>query len=86
MANGKLINVSAAAHGMKTWTWKESQPSSIYLITVVAGEFDEVKDSWRGIPVDYYAPKGRGDRLSINYGRTPQMIDLFSRKLGVDYP
>ncbi|MGC2467041.1 MAG: M1 family aminopeptidase [Candidatus Acidiferrum sp.] len=86
VANGKLINVSAAAHGMKTWTWKESQPSSTYLITVVAGEFDEVKDSWRGIPVDYYAPKGRGERLSINYGRTPQMIDLFSRKLGVDYP
>jgi len=86
VANGKLINVSNAVKGMKTWTWKESQPSSTYLITVVAGEFDEVKDSWRGMPVNYYAPKGRGDRLSINYGRTPQMIDLFSRKLGVDYP
>ena len=86
VANGKLINVSDAVKGMKTWTWRESLPSSTYLITVVAGEFDEVKDSWRGIPVDYYAPKGRGDRLSINYGRTPQMIDLFSRKLGVDYP
>ncbi len=86
VANGKLITVSNAVKGMKTWTWKESQPSSTYLITVVAGEFDEVKDSWRGMPVNYYAPKGRGDRLSINYGRTPQMIDLFSRKLGVDYP
>ncbi|MHB8499432.1 MAG: M1 family aminopeptidase [Candidatus Acidiferrales bacterium] len=86
VANGKLISVSDGHKGMKTWTWRESLPSSTYLITVVAGEFDEVKDSWRGIPVDYYAPKGRGDRLSINYGRTPQMIDLFSRKLGVDYP
>jgi len=86
VANGKLISVSNAVKGMKTWTWRESLPSSTYLITVVAGEFDEVKDSWRGIPVNYYAPKGRGDRLSINYGRTPQMIDLFSRKLGVDYP
>lgn len=86
VANGKLISVSEAHQGMKTWIWRESLPSSSYLITVVAGEFDEVKDSWRGIPVDYYAPKGRGDRLSINYGRTPQMIDLFSRKLGVDYP
>ncbi|HXJ05029.1 MAG TPA: M1 family aminopeptidase [Candidatus Acidoferrum sp.] len=86
VANGKLINVSNAVKGMKTWTWKESQPSSTYLITVVAGEFDEVKDSWRGMPVTYYAPRGRGERLSINYGRTPQMIDLFSRKLGVDYP
>jgi aminopeptidase N len=86
VANGKLINVSDAANGMKTWTWKESVPSSTYLITVVAGEFEEVKDSWHGMPVTYYAPKGRGDRLSVNYSRTPQMIELFSTKLGVNYP
>jgi aminopeptidase N len=86
VANGKLISVADAANGMKTWTWKESVPSSTYLITIVAGELDEVKDAWRGMPVTYYAPKGRGDRLSINYARTPQMIDLFSKKLGVDYP
>jgi aminopeptidase N len=86
VANGKLINVADAANGMKTWTWKESVPSSTYLITVVAGEFQEVKDTWRGIPVTYYAPKGRGDRLSVNYSRTPQMLELFSTKLGVNYP
>src|SRR5271163_1013794 len=86
VANGKLLSVVDAGKGLKTWTWKESLPSSTYLITVVAGELDEVKDSWRGIPVDYFAPKGRGDRLQINYGRTPAMIDLFSKKFGVDYP
>jgi aminopeptidase N len=86
VSNGKLISVSEAGKGLKTWDWRESLPSSTYLITVVAGEFDEVKDFWRGIPVTYYAPKGRGDRLSVNYGRTPAMIDLFSKKLGVDYP
>jgi aminopeptidase N len=86
VSNGKLISVTDAGKGLKTWTWKESLPSSTYLITVVAGEFEEVKDSWRGIPVTYYAPKGRGDRLPVNYSRTPAMIDLFSKKLGVDYP
>src|ERR1051326_381749 len=86
VANGKLIGVSNAASGMKTWTWRESQPSSTYLITVVAGEFDEVKQSWHGIPVTYYAPKGRGNRLLPNYERTPEMLDVFSKKLGVNYP
>jgi aminopeptidase N len=86
VANGKLIGVKDAGNGMKTWDWQESLPSSTYLITVVAGEFDEVKELWRGKPVTYYAPKGRGDRLKINYGRTPQMLELFSKKLGVDYP
>src|SRR6266446_22495 len=86
VSNGKLISVSDAGKGLKTWYWKESVPSSTYLITVVAGEFDEVKETWRGIPVTYYAPKGRGDRLPINYGRTPAMMELFSKKFGVDYP
>jgi aminopeptidase N len=85
VANGKLMGVKDAGNGLKTWTWRENLPSSTYLITVVAGEFEEVKDSWRGNPVTYYAPKGRGDRLKINYGRTPQMLELFSKKLGVDY-
>src|SRR5215469_17188718 len=86
VSNGKLIGVTDAADGMKTWTWRESLPSSTYLFTVVAGEFTEVKDSWRGIPVTYYAPKDRGDRLNPSYSRTPAMIELFSKKLGVDYP
>jgi aminopeptidase N len=86
VANGKLISVTDAGSGMKTWTWRESVLSSTYLITVVAGEFDEVKDSYRGLPLTYYAPKGRGDRLTVNYGRTPAMIDLFNKKIGIDYP
>ena len=86
VSNGKLISVTDAGKGLKTWYWKESVLSSTYLITVVAGEFDEVKESWRGIPVTYYAPKGRGDRLPVNYGRTPAMMELFSKKFGVDYP
>jgi len=86
ISNGKLISVSDATEGLKTWTWRESQPSSTYLFTVVAGELAEVKDTWRNVPVTYYAPKDRGDRLAPNYSRTPAMIDLFSKKLGVDYP
>jgi aminopeptidase N len=86
VGNGKLIGVTNAASNMKTWTWKESVPSSTYLITVVAGEFDEMKDSLRNLPVTYYAPKGRGDRLAVNYSRTPAMIELFNKKYGVDYP
>ena len=75
VSNGKLISVTDAGKGLKTWTWRESLPSSTYLITVVAGEFDEVKDSWRGMPVTYYAPKGRGDRLPLDQlGRASALI------------
>src|SRR5215470_7203327 len=56
VANGKLISVKEAGSGQKTWTWQESLPSSTYLITVVAGEFDEIKGTWRDKPLTYYAP------------------------------
>jgi aminopeptidase N len=86
VSNGKLISVTDAGNAMKTWVWRESVPSSTYLFTVVAGEFDEVKDSYHGLPVNYYAPRGRGDRLLPNYSRTPAMIDLFTKKIGIEYP
>ena len=86
VSNGKLVGITDAGSGMKTWTWKESLPSSTYLFTVVAGEFDEVKENWKGLPLTYYAPKGRGDRLQINYGRTAQMVELFNKRFGVEYP
>lgn len=86
VANGRFVGTTDAGGGMKTWTWRESLPSSTYLFTVVAGEFAEAKDKWRNIPVTYYAPKDRSDRLTLNYGRTPAMISYFSEKLGVDYP
>ncbi len=86
VSNGKLISVTDAANNQKVWTWRESQPSSTYLQTAVAGEFDEAKQSLRNLPLTYYAPKGRGDRLLPNYERTPQMIELFNKRIGVDYP
>jgi len=51
ISNGKLMGVTDAGNGMKTWTWRESQPSSTYLFSVVAGELVEVKDTWRKMPV-----------------------------------
>jgi aminopeptidase N len=86
VSNGKLLAVTDVVNGQKTWTWSESQPSSTYLFSLVAGELSELKATWRNMPVTYYAPKDRGDRLSVNYGRTPAMIERFSTTLGVDYP
>src|SRR5271167_630904 len=36
VGNGKLMGVTDAPHGEKTWTWRETLPSSTYLITLVA--------------------------------------------------
>jgi aminopeptidase N len=86
ISNGQLVNVKEEADGEKTWDWKQSEPLSTYLITAVAGEFVEKKDTWRGIPVRYVVPRGKENTIDATFTRTKEMLDLFSDKLGVKYP
>jgi aminopeptidase N len=86
VSNGQLVNIKDESDGTKTWDWKQTEPLSTYLITAVAGEFVEKKDTWRGIPVRYVVPRGNEDTIEPTFARTKEMLDLFSDKLGVKYP
>jgi len=86
VSNGKLMSVKEVAGGMKTWHWKQSKPHSTYLISIVAGQYAEAKEMWRNIPVTYYAPKDRAERITPTFKNTTKMLDFFSDKLGVLYP
>ena len=86
ISNGQLVGVKDETDGEKTWDWKQSEPLSTYLISAVAGEFVEKKETWRGIPVRFVVPRGAEDTIDATFARTTQMLDLFSDKLGVKYP
>jgi len=87
ISNGKLLSVKAAADGeTKTWDWKQSEPLSSYLISVIAGDFVERDDTWRGVPLRYVVPRGQEYKIETSFSHTKQMLDLFSQKLGVPYP
>jgi aminopeptidase N len=86
VSNGKLIDVAEAPGGMKTWTWREDQPVSTYLISAVAGKLQESKQRWHGIPVNYYVPRGMGNRIAPTFSHTPDMLSFFSTRFGVPYP
>jgi aminopeptidase N len=86
ISNGDLLGTKTETDGMKTWDWKQSQPLSTYLISVVAGEFVEKKDSWNGMPVRYVVPRGDESKIDSTFSRTKDMITLFSEKLDVKYP
>lgn len=86
VSNGRLVSVKDEPDGMKTWDWKQSEPLSTYLISIVAGEFVERKDAWRGMPLLYVVPRGEENKIAVTFERTKQMLDAFSDKLGVRYP
>jgi aminopeptidase N len=86
VSNGKLVSVTDGPDGQKTWHWRQDEPLSTYLISLVAGQFVEKKDSWRGIPLTYEVPRGMGDTIAPSFDHTKQMLDFFSDSLSVPYP
>jgi aminopeptidase N len=86
VSNGKLVGVQDAPDGQKTWTWRQSLPVSTYLISFVAGEFKEKKDTWHNIPITYNVPRGMEDTIDPTFNHTKEMLDFFSDRFGVLYP
>lgn len=71
------------------WEMKDPHPS--YLVTIVAGEFAEVRDEvavadGRKVPLTYLVPKGREGDVERTFGRTPDMVRHISALTGVPYP
>lgn len=85
LSNGTLVSREETDDGER-FHWRQDDPHPAYLVTLAAGELDEAHDEVSGIPVDYYVPKGHAAHIERSLGNTPEMIRLFSEKLGTPYP
>jgi aminopeptidase N len=85
ISNGRLIGVQNLADA-KVFHWKMDQPYSTYLISLVAGQYVQVREFWKHVPVDFYVPPGLVNEGMASFGDTPKMIDLYSRLTGIPYP
>ncbi len=86
LSNGKLVSQKTNADGTKTDNWKMDQPHSPYLFFIGIGDYAIVKDSYNGKEVSYYVEKEYAPVARRIFGKTPEMIALFSKLTGVDYP
>ncbi len=85
ISNGVLVE-QARKGGKHVWHWKLDRPHSIYLITLVIGQFSEVVEDYDGIPIVYYCEKGREADARRGFGKTAAAMRIFSEKTGVRYP
>ncbi len=85
LSNGLLVE-STIEGDWKTDHWKQEIPHVIYLVSLVVGKFDIVKDEWNGIPVEYYVEEGLAGDARPSMGKTPAMIEFFSDYFGYEYP
>jgi aminopeptidase N len=87
LSNGSLVEkTNNTADKTTTFHWLQDKPHPSYLVTLVVGQFDIVKDEWDRIPVLYYVPKGHKNEVADSFGRTPEMIKFFSERFGIRYP
>jgi aminopeptidase N len=91
LSNGELI--SSETRGKTPWTYrfKLEQPHPSYLLTLVVGHFDVVEDrpaklANREVPVKYLVPIGLAGSAQRSLGETPNMLEFFSKRFGVDFP
>ncbi len=86
LSNGLLISKKVNADGTRTDNWKMDLPHAPYLFFMGVGDFEIVKDSYKGKEVSYYVEKDQEKYARKVFGNTPEMMDFFSKKLGVEYP
>ena len=86
VSNGRLVADRRSPGGVRTVTWRQDQPSSTYLVSLIVAPLVKLTDQWRGTPVDYYVYRADSARARRLFGVTPDMIDVYSRLTGVPYP
>nr|MDQ3301086.1 M1 family metallopeptidase [Myxococcota bacterium] len=85
LSNGVLVtDVTIGAR--RTLHWRLDVPHSCYLVTLAVGDFSAIETRWRDVPVVYYVERGKEAAAERTLARTPEMLELFSKRFGVAYP
>ena len=86
LSNGKLVSQKKNMDGTRTDVWKMELPHAPYLFFMGVGEYAVVKDTYKGKEVNYYVEKEYEKVARKIFGNTPEMMRVFSEKLGVEFP
>jgi aminopeptidase N len=86
LSNGLLVESMPKPGGLRTDHWVMELPHAPYLFMMAIGPYAIVKDQWRGREVSYYVEPKYAPYARLIFGNTPEMMEFFSQKLGVDYP
>ena len=86
LSNGRLAAQKKNADGTRTDTWKMELPHSPYLFMMAVGNFKIYKDKWRDKEVSYYLEPKYAPYAKEIFGFTPEVMEFYSKILGVDYP
>jgi len=86
LSNGRLASQKINSDGTRTDTWKMELPHSPYLFMMAVGDFKIYRDKWQNKEVNYYLEPKYAPYAKEIFGMTPELIEFYSKTLGVDFP
>lgn len=88
LSNGDLLERADVEPNQTRWHYKLSSPQASYLVTLVCGPFAEMRDHAPETNVDlyYFLPPHRVADGQRALAKTPRMVDVFSKLIGIPYP
>jgi aminopeptidase N len=88
VGNGELMD-QRDARGMEGWHvfhWKQDVPHVPSLVSLVIGDYAELKGEADGVPLRYYVQKKDVENAMNSFRKTPDMIRFFGKYTGEKYP
>ena len=86
ISNGALVENRENPGGTRTWHWRMVQPFSSYLISVIVGEFAEIRHEFNKTPVLSYVYRDQIRNATLSFGKLPRMMEFFTGRIGHEYP
>ena len=87
LSNGRLVAVlENKSEKTKTFYWSQELPHSTYLSVIMAAPYTVVRDSLGPLPVNYWVYPSDVKYVASTFPRTPEIIALFNKEYGFDYP
>ena len=86
VGSGTLVSETPGPNGTVVHRWREERPISSYLFGFAAGRFVESRPERAGTALRYIGEGVSVEELNRIFGDTPDMLEFFATRAGVDYP
>lgn len=86
VGNGRLLSVTPAGPGRRTFHHRLDFPHVPYLVSVAVGDWARRTAEWEGVELTYQAPKAREADMDRTFAGTPRIMAFLSSETGVKYP
>ena len=86
LSNGSLVNSVDRGNGTRTDIWRMDLPHAPYLMMMAVGDYSITRETWQGIPLDYYVEHAFAADAKAVFPDAPAMLSFFSDYTGVAYP